>query len=1482
MKKILMTVLGLFMSLASLALPAFAGVSPDGVWEELPAPAVRSALSSDKEPWIKPDVFRLFKLDEPSLAAVLNRAPAGAPDGSSRSPMETVQLTLPAPDGRFVTIVFTDTPIMAPELAARFPDIKTYTGYLADDPTTTVAFDWTPTGFRAQVLSAEGPWYIDPYVPGESYASYFKRDYRPDKKFTDYPALRTDDRTSLAERSPLAAAPLKSDQIRKYRLALACTAEYARYQCGGVCVNKTTLLPDKTTPMAAMTTTINRVNQIYKRELAIEFQLVDGNEKLIYLDPQTAPFTNGNSSRLIEQSQSVIDNVIGDKNYDIGHVFSLNGGGLSTLGVPCQSGMKARALTGTESPKGDAFDVDYVCHEMGHQFNADHTYNGKLGECSTEQYAPLMAYEPGSATTIMSYGGQCNDDNIQLYGDLTFHSGNFDQIQTYVAGKGSCYKLSETSNAAPVVDAGPNYTIPRNTPFTLTGTATDADNDPLTYLWEEFDLGGAQASLSEPDDGKMPLFRLYRPTLTGTRTFPKMETIASGVADKTEKLPQIGRTMNFRLIARDGKGGVAYGTTKIIVDANSGPLRVTSPAAGATVASSSVAVTWDVANTNLLPGASEVNIYLSTDGGYTFNMAAPLNGLTLITNNGSTTVTLPSISTERARIMVKASDNVFFAISGGDFKITGTGGALSVSPDFGLVSSGDQGGPFQNSSIVYTLKNTGSADINWSAAKTADWLTVTPDAGTLTKDGGSATATVTVSINATTANALARDQYQDVVVFTNTTNTNSVGTTTRPVVLIVGEILKEGFAVLEADGLDAWGFTGGPFLPSKTFTIRNVGMNAASWTAKTADWVTLSSADGTLPAGKSTTVTATINTTGTEPGSYTDTITFYRTVPLGSELVATRPVSLTIDTKADQGTLSVTPAGGLVSTGYVGGPFAPASKNFTLRNVGQTALSWTAAKTKTTTTPWLDVSPASGTLAAGTSATVTATINSAEAQSLTAGPPYTDTITFTNTTNDNGTTTRPVSLSISAGPGKLGGTCTTTAPFTFQGPRGGPFTQVGGVTTCTLKNTGAAPIDWIIYTQESWLDVAPYQGTKPLDPDASVEITISAASMARALVAGAHKNTLYFTNKTNGTGDIAIESWITVGATPAAGPLTVTPATGYTVSGNKGGPFTPASFDFTLRNTGALPLKWEYVGDAAWTNVPESTKGDLQPGASATFPMWINTTANLLSANGYRGGVYFTDTTNKMIVGRTINLTVKGSGDVNGDGVVDLSDAILALQVQTGQAAPGVRTDYATSGADVNSDNKVGHPEAVFALQSSANLRSVNLTQDPPYFVLKSDAFRSGQPIPAKYLAHGLSLPLSWRNAPAGTKSFVLILEDPDEIPALGGSRDYWIVYDIPATVTALAEGAGAKTDAEGKNKLPTGAKHGTTSWDKDNTYYHGLEPTPNTGVHRFYFRLYALEIPLLLNLSPPPAGTKQDKIEAAMAGKILGICELMGTYTRP
>ncbi|MDI9569211.1 MAG: M12 family metallo-peptidase [Pseudomonadota bacterium] len=1447
MEKRSFCLLFLLVSLLLMPFAVQAAGSPDGIWEEISVVTGRDAQTTDRNLWIKPEKFRRLRMNEALLAATLNRVRGG--DGATRTAREAPSLTLPAPDGRFVTVIFQERPVMAPELAARYPGIRTFTGYVADDPGTTVAFDWTPLGFHAQALAGAGPWYVDPYIPGESYASYYKRDYRPGKKFTDYPARANPEGVTPAGRTPLETTPPKSDRIRIYRLALGGTAEYARYHCGGVCA-------DKVKPLAAMATTISRVNQIYRRELAIEFNLVAGNDKLIFLDPMTAPFTNGNNSRLLEQAQKVIDREIGDAGYDLGHVVSTSDGGLSTLGSACQSGVKAMAVTGLNEPKGDAYDVDFVCHELGHQFNADHTYNGKLGLCSADQYAPLMAYEPGSGVTIMSYCGQCDDDSFQFFGEPTFHSGNFDQIQAHVAGRGKCYVLSDTANTAPVVQAGPDVTIPRGTPFSLNGSATDADGDPLVYLWEEFDRSGVQAMIKEEDDGRMPLFRLYRPASDPARTFPALETVAAGLADKAEKLPQFSRTMNFRLIARDGRGGVAYGTRRITVDGGTGPLRVTAPSGGAVVPPGVLNVKWEAAQTELLPGGAAVDILLSMDGGLNFNPTPLLAGAP---NNGAAAVTLPNVGANRARIMVKAANSIFFAVSPGDFTISGAGGALSVSPANGLLASGNQGGPFDNGSVTYTLRNTGNAEISWSAAKSAPWLSVSPASGAL---AAGEEENVTVSVEAAQAATLARDQHRDAIVFTNVTN--GVGTTRRPVLLIVGQTLKEALNILEADGFAAWGFTGGPFAPSvKTFTLQNQGLGEVSWSAvKTAGWLTLSAASGIVAAGETATVTASIDgkaAAGMDPGLYTADITFSRNLTSGAETVAVRSVSLVVAAPAPEATLAVSPAEGLAASGCAGGPFAPKGRNYVLRNVGRTELSWSAAKTAN----WVDLTPAVGTLGTGESVVVAVTVNAA-ASSLAAGA-YSDTISFANATNGSGNATRPATLAIATGPGVLA--VTAPNPFAFSGPRGGPIAPAAGV-ALTLQNTGGTTLDWVIYVQEPWLEAAPFQGV--LTPGAAVAVKITANDITRALGPGVFKNYLYFANKTNGMGNSVLGGQATIETTPAAGPLTVTPVANYSSAGGKGGPFVPESFDFTLKNTGAAPLDWECLGDATWLNVSETTSGALASGAAATFIMAVNDMTRLLSANNYRGVVYFLDKTNKRIVSRRVDLKVKAPGDVTGDGMVNLSDAIASMKVQYGLDSPGLRDDYAASGADVNGDDKVGAQEAVHALQVVAEARST----PAPYFLLKSGAFRNEQPIPVKYMAHGLSPVLSWTSPPAGTKSFVLIVEDPDELSALRATRNYWIVYDIPAGVTSLAEGAGM---ADGKG-LPAGAKHGVTSWDKDNAYYHGLEPTSHTGAHRFIFRLFALSVAGL----SPVGGATQDKIEAAMAGKVLGICELTGVLSRP
>jgi Raf kinase inhibitor-like YbhB/YbcL family protein len=155
-------------------------------------------------------------------------------------------------------------------------------------------------------------------------------------------------------------------------------------------------------------------------------------------------------------------------------------------------------------------------------------------------------------------------------------------------------------------------------------------------------------------------------------------------------------------------------------------------------------------------------------------------------------------------------------------------------------------------------------------------------------------------------------------------------------------------------------------------------------------------------------------------------------------------------------------------------------------------------------------------------------------------------------------------------------------------------------------------------------------------------------------------------------------------------------------------------------------------------------------------------------------------------------------------------------------------------------------------------------------FAITSAAFSDSEAIPAKYTGDGadVSPQLSFQNVPDNTLSFVLIMDDPDAVPVAGFVWDHWIVYDMPAAATALDENAGTS----GESNLPTGAKHGTNSWG--NLYYQG--PAPPSGTHRYYFKMYALNVAEL-----NPAGTTKADIEQAMDGKILGQTTLMGTYSR-
>ncbi len=673
-----------------------AGAAADGLWTEITGAARASRLSVPPDPTrVTPTAFRLFSLD----AAVLENLLAGAP--RERLGQTPALITLPRPDGSLARFEFVESPIMAPALAARFPTIRTFLGQGTDEPAASVRFDSTPAGFHAQVLAPSGSWCIDPWDDGGGHAVYRRRDL--DLRGRTFECLTEGD--AAAPRAPVLSRA--GDQLRTYRLAMACTGEYAQFH-GGTAV----------LALAAMVTTVNRVVGIYEIEVAVRMELVANNDQLVYLDGASDPYTNSDGSAMLFQNQSNVDSVIGSANYDVGHVVSTGGGGVAFLGVVCSASLKAAGVTGSSSPVGDSFDVDYVAHELGHQFGGNHTFNSTNGSCCCGNRNSSTAYEPGSASTIMGYAGICGADDLQSNSDAYFHSVSFDEIRAHVEGSAnSCAVITATGNTVPTVDAGGDHTIPRDTPFTLTGAATDPDvGQTLTHCWEQRDLGPAVA-LSDSDNGQSPLFRTRSPTTSPSRTFPQWSTILSNTSDNTEKLPSLSRDMDFRLTVRDnaaGGGGVNTDDMVVTVHGGSGPFRVTAPNGGGSL-SGSTTVTWDVAGTSAAPvNTASVNILLSTDGGTTF--ATTLASAT--PNDGSETVTLPNVSTAQARVMVAAASNIHFDVSDADFTITPSSGQVAVTPASLDLGARDIGAGASAASNV-TVSNAGVLTLNFVSPEVA-------------------------------------------------------------------------------------------------------------------------------------------------------------------------------------------------------------------------------------------------------------------------------------------------------------------------------------------------------------------------------------------------------------------------------------------------------------------------------------------------------------------------------------------------------------------------------------------------------------------------------------------------------------------------------------------------------------------------------------------------------------------------------------------
>ncbi|MGA8845402.1 MAG: reprolysin-like metallopeptidase, partial [Nocardioides sp.] len=558
----------------SVARAAAGADEPSALWSPTAQKIV--SIKEGHRRLVNPSDYSGFTLNAGAMAGRL----ASAPLEDVRDPgqVEAVTITVPAPTGELIDFAVAESPIMADELQAAHPDIRTYAGSsITEGYPASIRLDMTPFGFHASVRDGETSWYVDPvYLDDTSlYASYFGASLPTKERLPD--EVLNEAGEPLVEGIPngtsgRAAVPRVGEGPdgvvlrRVYRLALVTDASYAEFFAPGLNVNPLDLAASNEKVLAAKTTLMNRVNQIYNDDLAIRMELVEGTDLLLNLNNPAREAAAGLAGvgetgclpNALVQNQLAVDTLIGPLNYDIGHLaLGVNGGGVAFLGVVGQQGRKAGGCTGLPSPVGDFMAIDYVAHEMGHQFAGPHTFNGTQGSCSGGNRTARSSVEPGSGSSVMAYAGICAADNLQPHTDPYFSQRTQMEIGAYVLSEPADpvtdtrggFEVVTTENRNPVVRAPDDVTIPIRTPFTLEGSATDSDGDELIYLWEQNDVGAANGvQLTNNTKATGPLFRVFGTfadvsatdtllynspgenlaTTSPVRTFPDMAQVASG------------------------------------------------------------------------------------------------------------------------------------------------------------------------------------------------------------------------------------------------------------------------------------------------------------------------------------------------------------------------------------------------------------------------------------------------------------------------------------------------------------------------------------------------------------------------------------------------------------------------------------------------------------------------------------------------------------------------------------------------------------------------------------------------------------------------------------------------------------------------------------------------------------------------------------------------------------------------------------------
>lgn len=604
-----------------------------------------------------------FQLNTTDISFQLSSAP-----NRSDSNTSDVILEIPSHTGYMESFEMFKVQTLSPSLAVNYPEIHSYIGKSTDGRDASILrITITPQGFYAMVLKPNvGQYFINPYdKDGQYYMTYLKSSVidrtQPNCEFDGENTVLG----SPSDDSQTQTFDVDDSTLRTYDLALACTGEYAQFQISQAGLGGAPQNQQIAAVLAAMTVSVDRVNSVYERDFGVSLQLIPNTDQLIFLNGSTDPYTNNNGGAMLGQNQTEIDATIGSGNYDIGHVFSTGGGGIAGLGAVCVTNQKARGVTGQAAPVGDPFDIDFVSHEMGHQFGANHTQNNNC------QRNPATAVEPGSASTIMGYAGIC-PPNVQSNSDAHFHQISIDEIFSNLSSgpASSCGVFTSQSNTPPTLTPEPNYTIPNGTAFFLDIDAVDAQNDVLTYNWEQIN-NNVSPQPPSPTSTVGPNFRSLPSKTESRRYFPDFNDVLNNNLTPTwEVVPSVARSMNFAVTVRDNNIQVGQSSRDIVTVsfASVGPFEVTSQNTPNInwLPGETRTITWNVAGTTANGiNTSNVNILLSTDGGQNFSTVLASN----TANDGTQDILVPSVQAPFCRILVEPVDNVYYALNSQEFSI---------------------------------------------------------------------------------------------------------------------------------------------------------------------------------------------------------------------------------------------------------------------------------------------------------------------------------------------------------------------------------------------------------------------------------------------------------------------------------------------------------------------------------------------------------------------------------------------------------------------------------------------------------------------------------------------------------------------------------------------------------------------------------------------------------------------------------------------